>query len=135
MKSPNEIVKIMMASDAFSHWLGIEILEISPGFCKLRCQVKKDMLNGFEIAHGGITYSLADSTLAFASNSRGNQCFSIETSISHMAKVSLGDILTAYSIELHRGQTTGIYEVHVENQNGRKVAHFKGTVIVSPKTW
>jgi acyl-CoA thioesterase len=135
MKSPREIIDIMMNSDEFSHWLGIEVLEITPGYSKLRCTVKNEMLNGFQIAHGGITYSLADSALAFASNSRGNQCFSIETSISHMSKVSLGDDLIAICIELHRGKTTGIYEVIIETKEGRKVAHFKGTVLVTTNLW
>jgi acyl-CoA thioesterase len=135
MKSPKQIIDIMMSSDAFSNWLGIEVLEISLGYCKLRCIIKDEMLNGFQIAHGGIAYSLADSALAFASNSRGNQCFSIETSISHVAKVSLGDQLTVICTELHRGKTTGIYEVFIENQDVKTVAHFKGTVLVTANLW
>ena len=135
MKSPKKIVDIMMSSDAFSNWLGIEVLEISLGYCKLRCTVEDEMLNGFKIAHGGITYSLADSALAFASNSRGNQCFSIETSISHLAKVSSRDQLTVICTELHRGKTIGIYEVFIENQDVKTVAHFKGTVLVTANLW
>lgn len=135
MKSPREIVDIMMQNDTFSRWLGIEILDISYGYCKLKCTVNSEMLNGFLIAHGGITYSLADSSLAFASNSYGNKCLSVETSISHIGKVSNDDILFAHCIEIHRGKTTGIYEVKIENQNSIKVAHFKGTVIITANLW
>jgi acyl-CoA thioesterase len=93
------------------------------------------MLNGFQIAHGGISYSLADSTLAFAANSHGQQCVSVETSISHLAKVNLGDTLTSTAKEIYRGKKTGVYEVKIVNQTQRLVAHFKGTVFVSDELW
>ena len=83
---PKEIVKQMIENDAFSKWLGLEILELSKGFCKLKMVVRKEMTNGFSIAHGGISYSLADSALAFAANSEGTHSLSIETSISHKKK-------------------------------------------------
>ena len=81
MKSPQQIVDKMLKADAFSKWLGIEVINVSEGFSKLSMLVRDDMVNGFGIAHGGITYSLADSSLAFASNSFGNHAVSIETSI------------------------------------------------------
>ena len=73
MNLANIIVDKMLSGDAFSKWLGIEILDISNGYCKLKMKVRKEMTNGFNIAHGGITYSLADSALAFAANSDGIQ--------------------------------------------------------------
>lgn len=88
MKSPAEIVQLMLEKDSFSNWLGIEVLLIEENVCRLCCTIKSDMLNGFEIAHGGISYSLADSCLAFAANSCGYQCVSIETSIRHLKKYS-----------------------------------------------
>lgn len=135
MKSPAEIVTIMMENDAFSQWMGIEVLETGLGTCTLRCQVKEDMLNGHSILHGGITYSLSDSALAFASNSRGNRAVSIETSISHIRKGQVGDVLTAVATEVHRGRTIGIYEITVTNQENKVVSHFKGTVHVFPEVW
>jgi len=69
MKSPQEITSMMLSNDLFSQWMGIEILSIKEGFCELTATVKEDMLNGFAILHGGISYSLSDSALAFASNS------------------------------------------------------------------
>ena len=83
MDLASKVVDKMLSGDAFSKWLGIEILEISSGYCKLKMKVRKEMTNGFNIAHGGITYSLADSALAFAANSYGTQSLSIETSINH----------------------------------------------------
>ena len=73
----------MFDQDAFSQWLGIEIIGIKDGHWKLKMAVRKEMLNGFHITHGGISYSLADTALAFASNTHGEKCISMETSISH----------------------------------------------------
>ena len=135
MKSPEEITSIMLEKDAFSVWLGIEIISIKEGFCELTATVKENMLNGFEILHGGISYSLSDSALAFASNSYGNKCVSIETSISHLRQAKIGDILTAKCTELHRGKTIGIYEVIITNQEHKKISIFKGTVHISIDFW
>jgi acyl-CoA thioesterase len=135
MKSPVEIVQGMLDNDAFSQLLGMEIKTLAPGYCVLSCNVTAHTTNGFKIAHGGLTYSLADSALAFAANSRGFQCVSIDTQIAHLAKVQLGDHLTASCTELHRGKHTGVYEVHIENQDRRLVAYFKGTVFVSEQIW
>jgi len=135
MKTPKEIVDHMMNDDSFSKWMGVKIDTIDNGICVLRATVKEEMLNGFRIAHGGITYSLADSALAFASNSRGVQCVSIETSISHVKKVFQGDVLIARASEVHRGKTTGIYNVEIVNQNNLLVALFKGTVFITDKEW
>ncbi|MGB0177436.1 MAG: hydroxyphenylacetyl-CoA thioesterase PaaI, partial [Owenweeksia sp.] len=128
MKQPREIVDQMYTNDAFSIWLGIERLEEGAGYCRLRMKVREEMTNGFGIAHGGITYSLADSALAFASNSYGTQSVSIETSISHMRPVKTGDVITAEARELNKSRRLAIYEVQITNQNNEVVAHFKGTV-------
>lgn len=135
MKTPSEIVALMMENDAFSKWMGVEVLEVKEGTCMLQLQVSPEMLNGFFITHGGISYSLSDSALAFASNSRGNKCVSIETSISHIRPTKTGDVLTAAAVEKHRGKTIGIYEVTVTNQENKTVALFKGTVHISGDTW
>ncbi|TNF47717.1 MAG: hotdog fold thioesterase [Bacteroidetes bacterium] len=135
MKSPQEIVQLMMEKDAFSQWLGIEVLEVGLGHCSLKAMVTEEMINGHQTLHGGITYSISDSALAFSSNSRGFRAVSIETSISHIKKCFPGDTLTAYAKEVSRGRTIGIYEVEIFNQNQVKVSHFKGTVFISTETW
>lgn len=135
MKTPQEIVAIMMERDAFSKWLAISVEDIKLGSCTLQTTITSEMLNGFDIAHGGISYSLADSALAFASNSYGTKCVSIETSISHTRPSKLGDQLTAVATELHRGKKIGIYEVTVSNQENKTIALFKGTVHISEEIW
>ncbi|MGB0916658.1 MAG: PaaI family thioesterase [Flavobacteriales bacterium] len=129
------IVDEMFNNDPFSKWLGIERVEESAGFCVLRMTVRKEMLNGFSVAHGGITYSLADSALAFAANSHGVQSMSIETSISHTKKVEEGDVLTAKTKEISLTKRVGIYQIDITNQNNDIVALFKGTVYGTGKEW
>ncbi len=130
-----KVVDKMFEADWFSQWLGIEKILVESGKCILRMSVKKEMLNGFGIAHGGITYSLADSALAFASNSHGRMAVSIETSISHTKSLKEGDVITASAEELSLTDKIGIYEVKIINQNQETVALFKGTVYRTPKNW
>ena len=85
-----EIIDAMMAKDYFSQWLGIERLDEGKGFCKLRMKIRKEMCNGFEIAHGGVVFSLADSALAFASNSHGREAVSLETSMTITSTTTSG---------------------------------------------
>ena len=135
MDLAKNVVEKMMSGDAFSQWLGIEVLEITTSFCKLQLKVREEMTNGFDIAHGGIAYSLADSCLAFAANSDGIQAVSIETSISHTKKVVSGDILTATSNEINKSSKTALYYITITNQNKLEIAHFKGTVFRTEKEW
>jgi acyl-CoA thioesterase len=125
----------MFDHDAFSQWLGIEILDLDAGYAVLQMTLRKEMTQGFGIAHGGITYSLADSALAFASNAHGRQSLSIETSISHTLAVNVGDKLKATAIEQSLTNRIGIYEVKIENQKEELVALFKGTVYRTSKDW
>lgn len=136
MKSPSQIVEAMMAKDYFSQWLEIKVIETDKGFCKLFMCVRKEMLNGFGIAHGGITYSLADSALAFASNSHGNKAVSIETSISHLASLKEGDELIAEASEEHCSDKIAIYSIKITSCKTKSaVALFKGTVYRTSKEW
>jgi acyl-CoA thioesterase len=129
------IVEKMMSKDAFSQWLGVRILEVGVGYSTISAEIRPDMVNGFGICHGGISFSLADSAFAFASNSHGVHAVSIETSISHIKAVKVGDILTMTAVEKHLGKSTAIYHVEVINQNQDTVALFKGTVFRTGKVW
>ena len=135
MSIPWKIVNKMYDQDAFSQWLGIEIVDVSEGYCQLKMKVRKEMLNGFHIAHGGIAYSLADSALAFASNSHGRKSLSVETSISHMVSIKAGDMLTAMTKELSRSDKIGIYLITITNIENQEIANFKGTVYRTSKNW
>jgi acyl-CoA thioesterase len=129
------IIDAMMLKDYFSQWLGIERLEEKDGYCMLKMTIRPEMCNGFEIAHGGISYSLADSALAFASNSHGRQAVSVETSISHIKPLKAGDVVIAMAEEKSRSNKIAIYDVRIEKINGELVALFKGTVFRKETEW
>lgn len=135
MNRAKEIVDNMFNNDAFSKWLGIEVIEIGEGISTLRMKVRSEMLNGFEVLHGGITYSLADSALAFASNAYGRKSMSIETSISHTLPCKEGDVLSTKTVERSLTNKIGVYDISIMNQDNKVVALFKGTVYRSEKVW
>lgn len=133
--TPSEIIDAMFNNDPFSQWLGIERVNEGPGFCTLSLKVRAEMLNGFAIAHGGITYALADSALAFAANAHGRKCVSVETSISHIQPVFENDILTTHVEEVSLNHKIGIYTIRVVNQHDVDVAIFKGSVYRRSEHW
>ncbi|WP_020404025.1 PaaI family thioesterase [Gracilimonas tropica] len=127
-KDKNAIINNMLSNDPFSQWMGIEVLESEPGYCKLSMKIREEMTNGFGVCHGGITFSFADSALAFASNSRGTISLALENNINFTKKVSVGDTLTAETEELQNGRTIGVYKVRIKNQDEELTAEFRGTV-------
>lgn len=127
MKTPLEVVNYMMKEDLFSQWLGIELIEIKEGYSKIKMTVRKEMINGLGVVHGGVAFSLADSAFAFACNNRNNLSLALDTSINFTKPVHVDDILIAEANEVHNGKSTGLYHINVKNQHDHVVAIFKGT--------
>ena len=121
-----KVVEHMMEHDLFSQWLGIEVLEIKEGFSRINMTVRKEMINGFGIVHGGIAFSLADSAFAFACNNRNVLSVALDTSINFIKPVHVDDVLVAEAKELHNGKSTGLYHINIMNQKEHLIAHFKG---------
>jgi acyl-CoA thioesterase len=121
------VVGAMVASDAFSRWLGIEVLEIAPRRSTCRMTVREEMVNGFGVTHGGIAFSLADSAFAFACNTHGVVTVSIENSITYPAPIRVGDVLTAVAREDAASGKLSYYSAEVRNQRDEVVALFRGT--------
>ncbi len=126
MPTPQQVVTHMMQHDQFSQWLGIEVLEIKEGYSKIKMTIRAEMVNGFGIIHGGVTFSLADSAFAFACNNRNQLSVALDTSINFIKPVHVGDELTAEATEVHNGKSTGLYHIEIFNQKNHKVAQFKG---------
>ncbi|MDJ0838773.1 MAG: hotdog fold thioesterase [Acidobacteriota bacterium] len=118
----------MLEHDAFSRWMKVELVHLEPDHCTLRMTVRDEMCNGFHICHGGITYSLADSAFAFASNSSGRLAMSVENNIVYPAKVVSGDVLTAAAVPRSVGHKLATYDVTVSKQDKTVVGIFRGTV-------
>jgi len=124
----------MISQDAFSKWLGIEILESKIGHCKLGLKIRKDMLNSMGKAHGGISYSLADTAFGFAANSHGKYAVSIESSINHIEALNEGDYIVAESTVEKVKNKLGFNIVEVK-RGDELVALFKGVVYRTQKDW
>ncbi|SHF78054.1 PaaI family thioesterase [Flavisolibacter ginsengisoli] len=125
--TPSSISHHMLRLDKFSQWLGIEIMEVSEGYCKAKMKLREDMINGLGVVHGGVAFSLADSAFAFACNNRNNLSLALDTSINFTKPLMPGDELVAEAKELHNGKSTGVYLVTLYNQNNVQVGLFKGT--------
>jgi acyl-CoA thioesterase len=128
--SPDELARAtaeaMYAADACSRALGLELLEVRPGYALLRMAVRADFLNGHQICHGGLIFTLADSTFAFACNSYNINTVASGCSIEFLRPVPGGDVLTAEAVEQTLSGRTGIYDIRVTNRAGETVAMFRG---------
>ena len=133
--SPEQIFHRMYDNDPFSQWMGMQLVSVGPGTCTLRMTVRADMLNGFGVAHGGITFSLADSAFAFACNSHGRHAVSIHCSIEHIAPVRENDELTAVATEENLGNHLSNYAIRVAKADGSPVAFFRGVAYRKQKEW
>lgn len=129
-----QVVSHMMENDYFSQWMGVEVLEVKEGYSKIKMTIRKEMVNGFGIVHGGLPFSLADSAFAFACNNRNNLSVALDVTITFTKAVNVADILTAEAIEVHNGRSTGVYLITVRNQKNETVALFKGTCFRTGKS-
>ncbi len=124
----------MLSQDSYSKWLGIEILECKIGHCKVAMTIRQDMLNSMNKAHGGISYSLADTAFGFAANTHGKYAVSIETSINHIEALNEGDYIVAESVIEKVNNKLGFNIIEVK-RGDELVALFKGVVYRTNKEW
>lgn len=124
----------MWAEDDASKGLGMEIVEVGPGFATLAMTVRSDMVNGQRIAHGGFIFTLADSAFAFACNSHNDRVVAAQGQITFIKPGNLGDRLVAKAREVTRGGRSGIYDVRV-TAGDTVIAEFRGHSRVIPGTW
>ncbi|KVN26812.1 phenylacetic acid degradation protein [Burkholderia pyrrocinia] len=116
----------MYDADACSRALGMELAEVRPGYARMLMPVRDDFLNGHQICHGGLIFTLADSTFAFACNSYNLSTVAAGCSIEYLRPVQGGDVLTAEAVEQTRNGRYGIYDIRVTNRAGETVAMFRG---------
>ncbi|MBT4473409.1 MAG: hotdog fold thioesterase [Bacteroidetes bacterium] len=124
----------MLSQDAYSSWLGIEILSCEIGRVKVGMTIRKEMLNSMNKAHGGISYALADTAFGFSANTHGRYAVSIETSINHIEALHLGDYITAEATLDVQKTKVGFNIVEVK-KGDELVALFKGVVYRTNKNW
>lgn len=128
--SPTFVFERMMEKDYCSQWMGIKAVTLEKGFCKIKMKVKREMLNGFEILHGGIAFAFADSALAFAANSLGQQAVSIQAQMNYHKPAREGDELIAEARQVGHREQTGTFDVLIYkiNNSDRPLYTFRGLV-------
>lgn len=122
-----KVSEYMLRHDRASGHLGITIESVDEGHAVLAMTVRNEMLNGLDILHGGVTFTLADSAFAFACNSRNRKTVALNCTVSFVAAAREGDVLTATAREVSLSGRTGIYDVSVRNQKDELIAEFRGT--------
>ncbi|WP_193140909.1 hydroxyphenylacetyl-CoA thioesterase PaaI [Meridianimarinicoccus sp. MJW13] len=118
--------KAMWSDDGASQWLGMTLVSVDEGTSVMTLLVEQHHCNGHRICHGGITFSLADSAMAFACNSRNQATVAQSNMITYTAPARAGDILTATAHEVSLTGRSGIYDVRVTNQKGETIAEMRG---------
>ena len=118
--------EVMWREDNASKWLGMRIEEVRPGYARLSMTVTANMVNGHNLCHGGLIFTLADSTFAFACNSHNQRAVAAGCSIEFLAPAFLGDVLTAEGVEQALRGRTGVYDMKVTNQKSELIAVFRG---------
>jgi len=121
-----EAVRALYDDDPASQALGIEVIEVVPGRVTATMRVRPDMSNGHGMCHGGFVFALADSTFAFACNSRGEPMVAAGASIEYLAPARVGELLVATTTEISRVGRQGVYDVAVTDQAGKVIAVFRG---------
>lgn len=133
LKTAQQCAETMLANDRSSQAMGISIEIVEPGKAIARMRVRADMLNGFAVIHGGLTFALADTAFAFACNSYDQQSFAAAAQIEFLRPAVVTDVLTATASEDYRGRRSGYYTVEVRNQRDELVALFRGRSASSRK--
>jgi acyl-CoA thioesterase len=128
MSELSDEVRERIDSDPFCETLGIEVVAVAPGEARAELTVTEELLNFHGTPHGGALYSLADAAFAAASNSHGTTALALETNISYLDSVDVGETVTATATETHMAGRTAEYEVEVTDETGDRIATFRGRV-------
>ncbi len=126
--TPLENAQYVLSQDQFSQWMGVSLIEIKENYCLIKMPIREEMINGLKTVHGGVTFSFAESALAFSSLNSGEAAVALNCTINFTQAVKLGDVLTAESIMLTNTKKTAVFDIRITNQDEKVVAAFRGTV-------
>ncbi|MGQ0545893.1 MAG: hydroxyphenylacetyl-CoA thioesterase PaaI [Betaproteobacteria bacterium] len=134
-KRAEDIARAIWREDEASKWLGMELEEVRAGYARVAMQVTRHMVNAQKLCHGGLIFSLADSSFGFACNTHNQKTVAASCSIDFLQPAALHDRLTAEATETARAGRSGVYDVRVTNQKGELVALFRGKSATVKGTW
>tara|TARA_R110002126_G_C10490973_1_gene504714 strand:+ start:119628 stop:120092 length:465 start_codon:yes stop_codon:yes gene_type:complete len=125
----------MWAGDNACRHLQMELVDVSAGRAQLSMEVQDFMTNGHGMCHGGYMFTLADSAFAYACNSYNQNAVAQHCSVTFLAPVKCGEVLTATAREVSRTGRSGLYDIRVTRDNGEVVAEFRGHSRTIKGTW
>ena len=126
--TPTETANYILSQDFFSQWMGVKLIEIRENYCLIEMPIRQEMINGLKTVHGGVTFSFAESAVAFSSNNMGNAAVALNCMINFTKAAKMGDTLIAESILMADTRKTAVYDITITNQHKIVVASFRGTV-------
>jgi len=129
------IAVVIEREDCASRFLGMRLEEVKPGAARMSMRVTEDMVNGQRVCHGGLIFSLADSSFGYACNTHNQRALAASCAIEFLAPAQLGDELTAQATEVARAGRSAIYDVRVTNQNAELIALFRGRAATVKGAW
>lgn len=135
MSQAQRIAEVIWPEDAASRWLGMKLEEVRAGYARLSMRVTAHMVNGQKVCHGGLIFTLADSSFGYACNTHNQRALAAGASIDFLSPAQLGDVLVAECVESARAGRRGIYDAKVTNQKGEAIALFRGESAVVKGTW
>jgi acyl-CoA thioesterase len=116
----------MYARDSTAQYLGIQLEDVGAGWARMQMKVRSEMANGHGICHGGFIFTLGDTTFAYACNSHNHNTVASGCSIDYLAPALVGDTLHAVAEERALSGRTGVYDIEISNQDGKRIAFFRG---------
>jgi acyl-CoA thioesterase len=129
------IAKVIEREDRVSRWLGMQLTAVRPGYARMSMRVTEDMVNGQKVCHGGVIFTLADSSFGFACNTHNQRALAASCSIDFLAPAQLGDELAAEAHEVARAGRSAVYDVRVTNQREELIALFRGKSATVKGAW
>jgi acyl-CoA thioesterase len=129
------IAKVIEDQDRASELLGIRLLEVRPGHVRMAMRVTERMVNAQQVCHGGLIFTLADSSFGYACNSHNQRALAASCSIEFLAPAQVGDELTAEASEVGHVGRTRVYDVRVTNQAQSLIALFRGKSTTVKGAW
>ena len=135
MNRAQRIAEVIWPEDAASRWLGMKLEEVRPGYARLSMRVTGNMVNAQKVCHGGLIFSLADSSFGYACNTHNQRALAAGASIQFLASAFLHETLVSECQESAKAGRRGIYDAKVTNQKGETVALFRGESATVKVTW
>jgi acyl-CoA thioesterase len=123
------VVAELYRRDVSTQTFGIELVDAGPGRAVVSMVVRPDMCNGYDVCHGGMTFTLADTAMAFASGSHNQTALAAAASIDFLSPVPRGSRLLATAEERWQKGRSGLYDVRIELEDGTLVAVFHGRTV------